>query len=30
MRNKTGSKTFRAKRKLDHLLEALLLGVYDA
>jgi kynurenine 3-monooxygenase len=28
MRDKTASKTFRAKKKLDHLLEALLPGVY--
>jgi kynurenine 3-monooxygenase len=28
MRDKTASKTFRAKKKLDHLLEALLPGIY--
>src|SRR5207244_10874261 len=28
MRDKTASKTFRVKRKLDHLLEALLPGIY--
>ena len=28
MRDKTASKTFRAKKKLDHLLEGLLPGVY--
>src|SRR5438876_12353080 len=28
MRDKTASRAFRAKKKLDHLLEALLLGVY--
>src|ERR1051326_1008701 len=28
MRDKTGSKTFRAKKKLDHLLEAALPGIY--
>jgi kynurenine 3-monooxygenase len=28
MRDKTASKTFRAKKKLDHFLEALLPGVY--
>ena len=28
MRDKTASKTFRAKKKLDHLLEAALPGVY--
>jgi hypothetical protein len=30
MRDKTASKTFRAKKKLDHLLEALLPAAYDA
>jgi len=28
MRDKTASKTFRAKKKLDHVLEAALLGIY--
>jgi len=28
MRDKTASKTFRAKKKLDHLLEAALPGIY--
>jgi kynurenine 3-monooxygenase len=28
MRDKTASKTFRAKRKLDHFLEAALPGIY--
>jgi kynurenine 3-monooxygenase len=28
MRDKTASKTFRAKKKLDHLLDALLPGIY--
>lgn len=28
MRDKTASKTLRAKKKLDHLLEALLPGIY--
>jgi kynurenine 3-monooxygenase len=28
MRDKTASRTFRAKKKLDHLLEALLPGIY--
>jgi kynurenine 3-monooxygenase len=28
MRDKTASKTFRAKKKLDHLFEALLPGIY--
>jgi len=28
MRDKTASKTFRAKKKLDHLLERLLPGIY--
>ncbi len=28
MRDKTASKTFRAKKKLDHVLEGLLPGVY--
>src|SRR4029450_10406245 len=28
MRDKTASKTFRAKKKLDHLLEAVLPGIY--
>jgi kynurenine 3-monooxygenase len=28
MRDKTASKTFRAKKKLDHLLEGLLPGIY--
>jgi hypothetical protein len=28
MREKTASKTFRAKKKLDHLLEAALPGIY--
>ena len=28
MRDKTASKTFRAKKKLDHMLEALLPGIY--